>query len=95
MAPELFAIVAMTPGRVIGRGGTLPWRLPADLAHFRRHSLGVPNVMGRKVWDSLGAARCRGGPTSSSRATARWWRPGPRWCIAPKPPWRRLGTRPA
>ncbi|WP_221090095.1 dihydrofolate reductase [Deinococcus aquaedulcis] len=54
MAPELFAIVAMTPARVIGRDGTLPWRLPADLAHFRRHSLGVPNVMGRKVWDSLG-----------------------------------------
>ncbi|MBZ9752613.1 dihydrofolate reductase [Deinococcus sp. HMF7604] len=52
--PELFAIVAMTPARVIGKGGGMPWHLPADLAHFKRHSRGLPNIMGRKVWDSLG-----------------------------------------
>lgn len=52
--PELVAIVAMTEGRVIGRDGGMPWHLPADLAHFRRHSVGKPNIMGRKVWDSLG-----------------------------------------
>lgn len=44
----------MTPARVIGRDGGLPWRLPADLAHFKRLTLGRPVVMGRKVYDSIG-----------------------------------------
>lgn len=52
--PELVAIVAMTENRVIGRDGGMPWHLPADFAHFKRLSLGRPNVMGRRVWDSLG-----------------------------------------
>lgn len=52
--PELFAVVAVTENHVIGRAGGMPWHLPADLAHFRRHSRGRPNIMGRKVWDSLG-----------------------------------------
>lgn len=53
MTPELFAIAALTENRVIGRGGSMPWRLPADLHHFTRLSKGKPNIMGRKVWDSL------------------------------------------
>lgn len=52
--PELVAIVAMTENRVIGRDGGMPWHLPADFAHFKRLSLARPNVMGRRVWDSLG-----------------------------------------
>lgn len=32
---RLTAIVAMTPSRVIGRGGDLPWHLPEDLAFFK------------------------------------------------------------
>src|SRR5690606_27557404 len=40
--------------RVIGRGNTLPWRLPSDLAHFKRVTLGHPIVMGRNTWLSLG-----------------------------------------
>lgn len=51
---ELVAIVALSENRVIGRAGALPWRLPADLAHFKRLSIGKPNIMGRKVWASLG-----------------------------------------
>lgn len=51
---ELFAIYAMTTERVIGKDGQLPWHLPADLAHFKSLSRGKPNIMGRKVWDSLG-----------------------------------------
>lgn len=51
---ELYAVVAVTENGVIGQGGALPWHLPADLAHFRRLTLGRPCVMGRKVWDSLG-----------------------------------------
>ena len=50
----LTAIVAMTPDRVIGRDGTLPWHLPADLAFFKRTTQGHTVVMGRKTWDSIG-----------------------------------------
>jgi dihydrofolate reductase len=52
--PALTFVVAMAENRVIGRDGDLPWRLPADLAHFKRLTVGKPVVMGRKVHDSIG-----------------------------------------
>lgn len=54
LKPELVAIYAMTENRVIGKDGGMPWHLPADFAHFKRLSVGRPNIMGRRVWDSLG-----------------------------------------
>ncbi|MEM1085523.1 MAG: dihydrofolate reductase [Verrucomicrobiota bacterium] len=51
---KLTAIVAMTPDRIIGRDGTLPWHLPEDLAFFKRTTNGHPIVMGRKTYDSIG-----------------------------------------
>lgn len=51
---HLTAIVAMTPERVIGRGGELPWHLPEDLKFFKRTTSGHPVVMGRKTYDSIG-----------------------------------------
>ncbi len=54
MTLQLTAIVAMTPERVIGRDGTLPWHLPADLAFFKRTTSGHAIVMGRKTYDSIG-----------------------------------------
>ena len=53
-ALQLIAIAAQTENRVIGKDGGMPWHLPADFAHFKRLSRGKPNIMGRKVWDSLG-----------------------------------------
>lgn len=47
-------MVAMTPGRVIGKDGGLPWHLPEDLKVFRKYTTGHPVVMGRKTWDSIG-----------------------------------------
>jgi dihydrofolate reductase len=47
-------VVAMDETGVIGRDGALPWRLPEDLRHFRRLTLGKTVLMGRKTWDSLG-----------------------------------------
>ena len=44
----------MTPDRVIGRAGGLPWHLPEDLAFFKRVTSGHPVVMGRKTYESLG-----------------------------------------
>ncbi|OZI71727.1 dihydrofolate reductase [Bordetella genomosp. 12] len=50
----LILVVAYARNRVIGRDNTLPWRLPGDLAHFKRTTLGHPIVMGRNTWESLG-----------------------------------------
>jgi len=51
--PKFCAIVAMDRNRIIGREGDLPWRLPSDLKHFKRVTLGKPCLMGRKTWESL------------------------------------------
>ncbi|WP_297485470.1 dihydrofolate reductase [Ferrovum sp.] len=53
--PRLSFVVAHTvPGRVIGNQGTMPWHLPADLAHFRAVTLGHPVLMGRRTQESIG-----------------------------------------
>lgn len=54
MSLHLTAVVAMTPERVIGRAGKLPWHLPDDLAFFKRTTSGHPIVMGRKTFESIG-----------------------------------------
>ncbi|MBA2408645.1 MAG: dihydrofolate reductase [Gammaproteobacteria bacterium] len=47
-------IVAMTPDRIIGRDGGMPWHLPADLKRFRELTMGHPMIMGRRTFESLG-----------------------------------------
>jgi dihydrofolate reductase len=54
--PRLTLIVARARNGVIGRAGTMPWRLPEDLAHFKRTTMGHPIVMGRRTWASIGRA---------------------------------------
>ena len=49
----LHMIYARSRNGVIGKKGQLPWRLPEDLAHFKRTTLGQPVVMGRVTWESL------------------------------------------
>ena len=46
-------IVAMDRNRVIGRDNRLPWRLPEDLAYFKRVTLGHPVIMGRRTFKRL------------------------------------------
>jgi dihydrofolate reductase len=53
VSPRIVLIAAMARHRVIGKGNRLPWRLPRDLAHFKRHTLDKPIVMGRRTWESL------------------------------------------
>lgn len=50
----LSIVVAMDRNRLIGRGNALPWRLPADLKHFKAVTLGKPIIMGRKTYESIG-----------------------------------------
>ncbi len=52
--PRIALIWAMTRNRVIGRDNALPWRLPADMRHFRELTTGHPVLMGRKTFESLG-----------------------------------------
>ena len=52
----LSIIAAVAENGVIGRAGQLPWRLPADLEHFRRLTWGKPILMGRLTHQSIGRA---------------------------------------
>lgn len=52
--PRISLIAAMAENRVIGRKGTLPWRLPADMAHFVRLTRGKPVIMGRRNYQDIG-----------------------------------------
>jgi dihydrofolate reductase len=54
LSTPIALIVAVARNGVIGRDNTLPWRLPADLKHFKATTLGKPIVMGRKTFESLG-----------------------------------------
>jgi dihydrofolate reductase len=50
---QISIIAAMAENRVIGYDNALPWKLPADLQHFKALTVGKPIVMGRKTWESL------------------------------------------
>lgn len=54
MIPQFTGVVAMDDRRGIGLRGTIPWRLPADLRHFKQVTMGHPILMGRKTFESLG-----------------------------------------
>jgi dihydrofolate reductase len=49
----LALIAAVAANAVIGRDGTLPWRLPEDLRRFRALTMGHAIIMGRRTWESL------------------------------------------
>ncbi len=49
-------VAAVGANGVIGKQGTLPWRLKSDLAHFKRLTIGKPVIMGRKTFESIGKA---------------------------------------
>lgn len=49
-------IAAVSENGVIGSGGKLPWRLPDELARFKRITNGHAVIMGRRTWESLGRA---------------------------------------
>lgn len=51
---QLALICAMARNGVIGNNNALPWRLPEDLRHFRRTTMGHSIIMGRKTFESIG-----------------------------------------
>ncbi|MBK6932100.1 MAG: dihydrofolate reductase [Saprospirales bacterium] len=48
------AIVAVATNGVIGIDNQIPWHLPADLAYFKRTTLGHHILMGRNSFSSIG-----------------------------------------
>ncbi len=52
--PLVSIVVAYDRQRLIGAGGGLPWRLPADLKRFRAITMGKPLLMGRRTYTSIG-----------------------------------------
>ena len=47
-------VVAVARNGVIGRDNRLPWRLPDEIAYFKRVTMGNPVIMGRRTWESIG-----------------------------------------
>ncbi|MGQ0650718.1 MAG: dihydrofolate reductase [Betaproteobacteria bacterium] len=54
--PRVYLVAAVAANGVIGKDGQLPWRLPEDLQHFKKLTMGHPVIMGRRTWESLGRA---------------------------------------
>ena len=50
---KLGMVFARARNGVIGKGGVMPWRLPEDMAHFKKVTMGAHVIMGRKTWDSI------------------------------------------
>ena len=51
--PSVTLVVARATNGVIGRDGTLPWRIPTDLKRFKKLTMGSAMIMGRRTFDSL------------------------------------------
>lgn len=47
-------IAAHAHGRVIGRGGQIPWNIPEDKTHFRELTTGHVIIMGRRTYEEIG-----------------------------------------
>ena len=47
-------IAGVAENGVIGSDQTIPWRVPSDMAFFKRTTMGKPVVMGRKQYETVG-----------------------------------------
>ena len=74
--PRISFVVAIARNGAIGVDGDLPWRLPGDLAFFKRTTMGKPIVMGRKTWDSLPRKPLPGRPNIVVTRNAAYDAPG-------------------
>jgi len=50
----LSLLVAASENNVIGKDNQLPWHLPNDLKYFKNLTWGMPILMGRKTFESIG-----------------------------------------
>ncbi len=52
---KLILIAAMAKNRVIGLRNSIPWRIPEEMAHFKKTTMGHGLIMGRKTFESIGS----------------------------------------
>lgn len=50
---KISMILAVSSNGIIGYNGSLPWKIPEDLAHFKKITGRCPLIMGRKTFESL------------------------------------------
>ena len=51
--PRVALIAAVAANGTIGRNGTLPWHISADLKYFKASTSGKRIVMGRRTWEAF------------------------------------------
>lgn len=56
LKPTISLIVAASENNAIGKDNQLLWNLPIDLKFFKNTTWGMPVVMGRKSFESMGKA---------------------------------------
>lgn len=47
-------VAARARNHVIGNQGRIPWRIPADFAHFKSVTVGHPLILGRTTFEGIG-----------------------------------------
>src|SRR5690242_6385711 len=55
-ARRVTLVAAVADNGVIGADGDIPWRIPADFAHFKALTMGGVLLMGRATFESIGRA---------------------------------------
>lgn len=48
-------VAALADNGVIGHEGGIPWRIPADFAHFKETTSGHPLILGRTTFEGIGS----------------------------------------
>ena len=51
---KVVLVAARATNGVIGLHGDIPWKIPADFAHFKRVTIGHPLVLGRTTFEGIG-----------------------------------------
>jgi len=54
MTVRIAMIAGVAENGVIGSDQTIPWRVPSDMAFFKKTTLGKPIIMGRKQYETVG-----------------------------------------
>ena len=52
---QVVLVAARATNGVIGLRGDIPWKIPADFAHFKRVTFGHPLVLGRTTFEGIGS----------------------------------------
>jgi dihydrofolate reductase len=51
---DIVIIAAVSRNGIIGKDGTIPWKLSGDMKRFREATTGKTVIMGRKTFESIG-----------------------------------------